>query len=178
MISIIVAIDKNNAIGQKNKLLWHLAEDLAFFKKTTMGCSVLMGRKTFESIGKPLPGRKNIIVSRRRFTPPPFATQKKDGSPTGTSVEVINDLIEFLENIKQNGEDIFVIGGASIYNASIKYADTLFVTHIDATANEADSFFPKIENNIWEKVEDSLPIFDQENQIYFNFSKYIRKKSR
>ena len=103
MISIIVAIAQDNAIGRKNNLLWHISEDLKYFKKVTLGHPVIMGRKTFESIGRPLPGRKNIVVS-------------KSGNISNPSVETAEDLEELLKSLRRKRkEEYFVIGGASIY---------------------------------------------------------------
>ena len=178
MLSLIVAVAKNGAIGKNNELLWHITEDLKYFKTTTMGHPVIMGRKTFESIGRVLPGRKNIIVSRSNFTAPPFAKYKKDGSPTNTSVEVCNNLTSLLENLsndKNSKEEIFVIGGGSIYKEAFKYAQKLYITHIDSEIAGADTFFPKINPEEWEIENKSHQIFDKENNLYFRFIVYKRK---
>lgn len=133
MISIIVAIAKNNVIGLKNDLPWHYPVDLQYFKKTTLNKTVLMGSKTFYSIinrlSKPLPNRKNIVVTRNESFSYP-------------GVEVVHDLISFLE--KPHNEEIFIIGGKQIYETSLLYADRLYITHIDKEY-KGDVFFPKID---------------------------------
>jgi len=128
MISMICAVGKNKEIGFKNKLLWHLPEDLRHFKKITMGHCVIMGQKTFESIGKALPGRKNIILS---LTPNYMA---KD-------CEISNNLEEIANRYKDSEEEVFIIGGASIYRQFIKYANKLYLTLVDDSP-PADAFFP------------------------------------
>ena len=168
MISIIVAIDKNNAIGRKNALLWHIAEDLKYFKTKTSGHPVIMGDKTFESIGKALPKRRNIIVT----------LLKEYKAPDG--VEVYDDLGKLLTEIQQEKgtaeeQEYFVIGGASVYKFAFDYADKLYITQIDAIASEPDAFFPKIEPQVWDLTSVSEPHYDEENKLYFRFLQYLRK---
>ncbi len=133
MISIIVAIGKDNLIGKGNDLPWHYPEDLKYFKETTLNKTVLMGEQTFYSIfnriNKPLPNRNNIV-----------ATLDKDFKFSG--VKVTNDLIAFLE--KKHEEEIFVIGGLQIYKLALPYADRLYITHINKEY-EGDVFFPEID---------------------------------
>lgn len=140
MINIIVAIAKNNVIGKNNEIPWHYPEDLQYFKEVTMGKNVLMGSKTFDSIikrlGKPLPGRNNIVLSRN-----------KDFSYPG--VTVINDLESFL---KSQTDDIFIIGGSSIYRQTLAYADKLYITFID-DEYEGDTFFPEIDFQNYQLIE-------------------------
>lgn len=139
MINLIVALDQNNLIGKDNDLPWHYKEDLKYFKETTMNQTVLMGKKTFYSIvsrtGKLLPNRKMIV-----------ATLDKSFSYEG--VEVVNDLIDFLKNIK---EDIFVIGGSQIYKLSLPYVDRLYITHVNK-AYEGNVYFPPIDWNKYKKI--------------------------
>lgn len=166
MISIIVAIARDNAIGRKNNLLWHISEDLKYFKKVTMGHPVIMGRKTFESIGRPLPGRKNIVVS-------------KSGNISNPSVEKVEDLEELLKSLRRKRkEEYFVIGGASIYAKAMQYAHRLYVTKIYAKADDADAFFPQIDERLWETQEESPVLHDEENNIDFQFIVYGRKAKR
>lgn len=140
MINIIVAIAKNNVIGKNNEIPWHYPEDLQYFKEVTMGKCVLMGSKTFDSIikclGKPLPGRNNIVLTRN-----------KDFSYPG--VTVINDLESFL---KSQTDDIFIIGGSSIYRQTLAYADKLYITFIDEEY-EGDTFFPEIDFQNYQLIE-------------------------
>ncbi len=190
-VSIIVAVAENGAIGNKNELLWHIAEDLKYFKRVTMGHPVIMGRKTFESIGKPLPGRRNIVVSRRQLELVQPAKFKKDGSPTNTSVEQIRDLHKFLKSIcckdgaathctskdemeLPKTEEFFVIGGGTIYSAAMEFAQKLYVTKLFATPKEADTYFPKIDEKMWKEVESSEVMRDDENGIEFQFVVYQR----
>lgn len=132
-LSLIVATDRNNGIGIDNTLPWRLPEDLAFFKRTTSGHPIIMGRKTFDSIGRPLPNRRNIVVTRN-----PDWTQE--------GVERAGSLEEAVQ-LAGDGE-LFVIGGAQIYVDAIKLADKLIVTEIDA-AYDCDAFFPAIDPAVW-----------------------------
>ena len=129
MISIIVALAKNRAIGRKNQLLWDIPEDMRHFQEITTGKTVVMGDKTFSSIGKPLPDRKNIVVT----LDPNF---KAEG------VEVKNSLVDLLKEAKKSPEEIFVIGGGQIYAQSLPYADKLYLTVVDDAPEDADTFFP------------------------------------
>ena len=117
MISIIAAIGKNNELGKNNTLIWSMPADMKFFRDTTRGHTVIMGRKTFESIGKPLPNRKNIVITRDK-------NYKKDG------IEIVNSLNEAI-NLTIPNEEVFVIGGGEIYKQAIEIADKLYITHIN-----------------------------------------------
>ncbi|MFH1822184.1 MAG: dihydrofolate reductase [Patescibacteria group bacterium] len=128
MISIIAVAGKNNAIGKDNKLLWHIPEDLKHFKKITTGHPVIMGRKTFESIGSPLPNRRNIILTR-------------DKSFQAPSCEIRHSFEEIINEAKKTDEEIFIIGGGQVYEQFIPYAQKLYLTIVD-DAPEADTFFP------------------------------------
>ncbi len=127
-VSIIAAIGKNRELGKDNKLLWHIPADFKRFKALTSGHTVIMGRKTFESIGKPLSNRINIVVTRNR-----------SWTPLGCTV--YHSVEEAIEN-SELGKKIFIIGGASIYKQGIKYADKLYLTLVDKQYPEADAFFP------------------------------------
>ena len=165
MISIIAAVADGNAIGKDNALLWHISEDLKYFKKITSGHSVIMGRKTFESIGRPLPGRKNIVVSR---------------SPLGrTDIEQAFDLEALLKSLsRKRKEEFFVIGGGSVYASAMKYARRLYITRVYSKAEGADAFFPEIDEKKWAVVEKSEILHDQENNIDFQFIVYGKKAKR
>lgn len=130
MISIIAAVGKNLELGKDNKLLWNIPEDMKYFRKTTDGKTVVMGRKTFESIGKALPNRKNIVLS----------TQNIDLD----SVIVVNDYRDILSL----DEDIFIIGGSQIYSLFLPYADKLYLTEI-AEGKECDSYFPVFDKSLY-----------------------------
>jgi len=128
MISIIVAIGKNRAIGRKNQLLWDIPEDMDHFRKTTSGHTVIMGDRTLESIGRPLPKRKNIVVTlKENYTAP--------------GCEVRNSLEEVLNEYKNSEEEVFVIGGGIIYKLSLPYADKLYLTVVEDAPEDADTFF-------------------------------------
>ena len=136
--SIIVGIGNNREIGFKNQLLWHLPADLKMFKKVTMGCPIIMGRKTFESIGRPLPGRENIIITRN-----------KDWKSNGCTV--VHSLSEaFTAAEKTDTKEAFVIGGGEIYKQALEVCDKLYLSQIDFTG-EADTFFPDYSSFTWEK---------------------------
>jgi dihydrofolate reductase len=149
-IAMIAAVGRNGAIGSDGKLPWRLPSDFAFYKRTTMGKPLIVGRKTFESIGKPLPGRTNIVVTRQ------------DGyAPEGA--EVFADLDAAIARGTQIAErdgvdEIFINGGAQIYRAAMEKADRLYITHVDAEP-EGDTFFPEIDPAVWEgrDVPDVVP---------------------
>lgn len=129
MISIIAIVGKNRAIGRNNKLLWNIPEDMRHFQEKTMGKTVVMGDRTFQSIGKPLPGRRNIVVTKL----PDFRAR---------GIEIKNSLEEVLEKAKKSLEEIFVIGGGTIYSLSLPYAEKLYLTVVDDAPADADTFFP------------------------------------
>ena len=163
MLSIIVAIAKNNAIGKNNSLLWHLSEDLKFFKRTTSGHSVIMGRKTFESIGrKPLPKRMNIVISRSSEIN--SDSEKTNNSTILLYKKSLEEAIDASQNIgnvefsqnhnSENKElEIFVIGGGQIYKQALPLADKLYLTVVDVEIKDADTFFPEIDFSQWKLVE-------------------------
>jgi len=169
MLSLIVAVAQNNAIGRNNELLWHISEDLKYFKSTTTGHPVIMGRKTYESIGRPLPGRRNIVLTRGTLEIPPVK------NPQTTSMEVVNSLDEVYA-IAQGEEEFFVMGGGMLYNETFGKADFLYLTKIFAEAENADTFFPAVEENEWDVVRESEMMHDEENDIDFRFVVYKRKK--
>jgi dihydrofolate reductase len=129
MISIIVAVGKNREIGRKNQLLFNIPEDMQRFIDVTKGHTVVMGEKTFQSIGKPLPGRKNIVVTLDK-------NYKAPGCETRYSLD------DVLRENKETKEEIFVIGGGQIYKLSLPYADKLYITEVDAEILDADTYFP------------------------------------
>ena len=167
---IIVAIADNNAIGKDNALLWHISEDLKFFKRTTMGCPVIMGRKTFESIGRPLPKRLNIVVSRGGFNAP-------EGVEVVASLEEAYALAASAVMSSDAGTSApkaFVIGGGQIYAQAMAIADRLTVTHVHTVIEDADTFFPAIDPAIWKVASRSELQTDPETGYTFEFVEYIR----
>lgn len=159
-ISIVVAISENNAIGKDNQLLWHLPADLKHFKNITTGHTIIMGRKTYDSIGKPLPNRRNIIITRQ-----------KDLNLEG--VEVVNSLEEAL-SLSKDEEEVFIIGGAEIYKQSVAVSHRIYLTRVHQEF-EADAFFPELDNETWKEIEkvDNLP--DEKNKFAYTFSTLERR---
>jgi len=162
MISVIAAIDKNNALGFKNRLLFHLPADLKHFKELTTGHTIVMGRRTFESLPKgALPNRRNIVISTKENLNLPGA-------------EVFHTFKEALANCTDE-EHVFIIGGASVYRQAIPIADELCMTLIDATAKEADVYFPKIDPEVWEEKSRESHQADEKNPCDYAFVNYVRK---
>ncbi len=159
---IIVAIADNNAIGKDNALLWHISEDLKFFKRTTMGCPVIMGRKTFESIGRPLPKRTNVVVSRSGYAAP-------------EGVVVVASLEEAFASVPGDVERAFVIGGGQIYAQAMSQADRLIVTHVHTVIEDADTFFPSIDPSVWSVAYRSELQSDPETGYTFEFVEYVKR---
>ncbi|HEY9052549.1 MAG TPA: type 3 dihydrofolate reductase [Gammaproteobacteria bacterium] len=160
MISLIAAMDKNRLIGKENGLPWHLPADFKHFKQVTMGKPIIMGRKTFESIGKPLPGRKNIVISRKGFS--------ADG------VIVVDSIEQALQEVK-NAEEVMIIGGASFYEQMINKAVRMYLTHVDAEC-EGDAWFPEFDINDWSVVSEEVHKADEKNNYNFTIKVYQRKK--
>lgn len=160
MISLVAAVDKNLVIGHENDLPWYLPEDLKRFRKLTADKPVLMGRKTFESIlariGKPLPGRENIVITANSSYKVP------------EGVKLYSDLSMALSDYGE--KDLFVIGGGQIFKQTIDLADLLYITHVDMEA-KGDSYFPEIDAAKWEKAE-----AEEEKHEGYSFVKYVRKK--
>lgn len=160
MLSIVVAISENNVIGKNNKLLWHIPEDMKRFKELTTGHTIIMGRKTFESLGKVLPDRRHIILTRDLG----YVVNNEN-------VEVVNDIEQLDRYIDQNEEN-FIIGGAIIYNQLLKKADKIYMTKIHKVF-EGDAYFPKLSEDEWEEVEREQ---GAEKEPYeYEFITYIRK---
>ena len=157
-LTLVVAVDANNGIGLDNQLPWHLPEDLAHFKRVTLGKPIIMGRKTFDSIGRPLPKRRNIVVTRNR-----------DWSHEGVEVAAsLQDAIALL-----HGEPASIIGGAQIFNEAIGLADCMIVTEIDHVFR-CDAFFPPIDPDIW--IETARETHRAEEQGFdYAFVTYERK---
>lgn len=136
IVSIIVAVANHNAIGGNNQLLWHISADLKRFKQITSGHAIVMGRKTYESIGKPLPNRQNIVITRNRALSLPGA-----------------DVVDSVEAAKEiaNGDELFIIGGGEIYSQTLPVADRIYLTRVWADY-KADTFFPEIDMSSWKEV--------------------------
>ena len=175
---IIVAIADNNAIGRDNALLWHISEDMKFFRRTTSGHPVIMGRKTYESIGRPLPKRTNIVVSR--------GTQAPEGTLLAGSLEeaykiaeasiaeaVAQEVVAEVNDLQPRKSRCFVMGGGQIYAQAMQSADRLIVTHVHTVIEDADTFFPEIDPLYWHVVERSEMLHDEESGYDFEFVEYI-----
>jgi len=161
-IIIIAAIAKNNTLGKNNDLIWHLPADLKRFKKVTTGHHILMGRNTFESIGKPLPNRTTVIITRNK-------RYKKEGCKVAYSIE------KAIEIAKED-HDVFIIGGAQIYQQAIEkgLVDRLDITLVHQEF-DGDVFFPEIDPKIWEEVARENFKADSKNKYAYSFVSYIRK---
>ena len=159
MLSIIVAKAKNNIIGKDNKLLWKLPADLKRFKELTTGHTIIMGRKTFDSLGKVLPNRKHIIFS-----------QNQDLKIDDENVQIVHSMLEIQEYI-ENKEENFVIGGAMIYNLLMPYVTKMYVTEINQEF-EGDAFFPKINTEIWKETSRERGIKDEKNPLEYDYVIY------
>ena len=161
MIAIIAAIDKNNALGFKNRLLFYLPDDLKRFKALTTGHTVVMGRKTFDSLPKgALPNRRNIVLSRSTRLELPGA-------------EVYASLEEALQHCANN-EQVFIMGGASVYKQAMPLADRLYMTEIDAEAAEADVYFPVIDHELWHETKRDVRRADDRHPCNYAFVDYER----
>ena len=159
-ITLVAAIASNNVIGKENSLPWNIPEDLKRFKQMTSGHTILMGRKTFDSIGRPLPNRQNIVMT-------------KDENFEQEGIKVINDFDEALELIKESNEDVFVIGGSKIYELFEPVANSLAITRI-LKDFEGDAFFPDINWELWQ-IEKEENFFDEKSKIECKLIEYSKK---
>lgn len=172
---IIVAIADNNAIGKDNALLWHISEDLKFFRSTTVGCPVIMGRKTYESIGRPLPKRLNIIVSRKGYDAPEGVVVVDSLEEAFAAASATSTLPSVTSNeVETSPQKCFVIGGGQIYAQAMQIADEMVITHVHTVIEDADTYFPVIDPSIWQVAERSELKTDPESGYTFEFVKYIR----
>lgn len=156
-ISMIAAVGKNGELGKNNDLIWHFKEDMQFFRSITVGATVIMGRKTFESLPKALPKRRNIVIS-------------KNSEFTAEGAEIVGSVEKAIE--EAGDENAFIIGGASIYKAFLPYAEAIYLTEIDDSCPDADTYFPDFDKNdyIREIISSS-----EENGTKFSFVKYLKK---
>lgn len=165
VVTIIVAVARDGAIGRRGDLLFHISDDLRRFKRLTMGHPIVMGRKTFESFPKgPLPGRTNIVVTRRR-----------DYDGRGATVAGSLDEALKIAAAEETGR-IFIIGGGEIYRQAFGIADAIELTAIDAAVDDADTFFPPVNDVDWELTEESEPMTDPKTGISYSFITYARRR--
>ncbi|WP_316815585.1 dihydrofolate reductase [Pedobacter nyackensis] len=160
IVSIVVAIAENNAIGKDNQLLWHLPADLKHFKQITTGRTIIMGRKTYDSIGKPLPNRRNIVITRTTGLQIP-------------GVEVTSNIEDALALCSAE-EEVFIVGGAEIYKATMEVTDRIYLTRVHQSY-EADTFFPEIDFNLWNETDVEKHLPDEKNHVAYTFSTLSRK---
>jgi dihydrofolate reductase len=160
--SMIVAVSENDVIGKDNQLIWHLPADLKFFKNLTMGHNIIMGRKTFESIGKALPGRTSVIITRNKnYTAP-------EGCLVSNSLEEALRLAE-----KNNDTEAFIIGGAEIFKQAEDLCDKIYFTEVKASF-DGDTFF-HINKSTWKEIKREDHLKDEKNKFDYSFVEYVRK---
>lgn len=157
MISIISSVGKNREIGKNNKLIWHIPNDMKFFKETTMGHTVVMGRCTYESLPGDLPGREMVVVT---------------STVIDENVQCIDSIEKVIEKFSDTLDEVFIIGGASIYHQFIQYADRLYLTEINASHDDADTFFPEFDKNKWERIVLGKDVY---NGIEYTICRYDKK---
>lgn len=162
MISLIVAMTENRVIGRDGDMPWRVSRDLRRFKRLTMGHHIVMGRKTYESIGKPLPGRTTIVLSRSAFVAP-------------EGVHVIGSLEEAL-HLASSDQEVFITGGEAVFAAALEMADRIYLTrlHVDL---QGDTFFPEVDWSRWELVEETFHAADEKNDYDLTFQTYHRGPS-
>ena len=161
IVSIIVAVAENDVIGKNNQLIWHLPADLRRFEQITSGHHVIMGRKTFESVGRPLPNRTNIIITSD-------VNYKKEGCIV---VHSINEAFTLCEG----QEEVFILGGSTIYEQTIRFADKLYITRVH-NIFDGDSYFIKMNDDYWDLEYEETHQADKKNRYAYSFRNYIRKK--
>lgn len=163
MISLLVAMDTNHVIGFENDMPWHLPNDLKYFKEKTTGNTMVMGRKTFDSIGRALPNRRNVVLTR-----------KQSNFPEG--VEVIND-IDFIQTWEKKNpdEELFVIGGGHLFEQVLAYADRMYITEIDETF-PGDTYFPAFQDEDWILTSKTKGEKNEKNPYDYYFLQYDRKR--
>lgn len=160
ILSIVVAIAENNAIGKDNQLLWRLPADLKHFKQITTGHTIIMGRKTYDSIGKPLPNRRNIVVSRNAGLQIP-------------GVEVTGNIEDALALCAEE-QEVFIIGGAEIYKSTMERSNRIYLTRVHQSY-AGDAFFPEIDFNRWKEADVEKHLPDEKNDVAYTFSTLSRK---
>lgn len=163
IINLVVAATENNVIGKDNKLLWHLPNDLAYFKNITWGMPVIMGRKTFDSMGKPLKGRTNIVItSNKTFNP-------------GDGVAVAHSFSEAIDQAaKTDAKECYVIGGGEIFREAMQVAERIYLTRVHTSIN-GDTFFPEIDANEWERTASMPFVADEKHAYSYTFETWKRK---
>ena len=162
MLSLIVAVSRNNVIGKDNGLIWHLPDDLKRFKTLTTGKTIIMGRKTFDSLGRVLPNRKHVVITRSGM------------DNDNENVEVVNDVSDIQKYVDDENEN-FLIGGATMYALLIDKVSKMYITRINQDFT-GDAYFPKFNEEDWEIVEQRKGPKDDENDLDYDYITYVRKK--
>lgn len=160
-VSLIAAMSRERAIGADNKMLWHLPKELAHFKRTTLNKTVLMGRKTYESLGKPLPNRRNVILTRQR-----------DLQIEGC--EIVHSVEEALQ--KYGHDELMITGGGEIYEIFMPIADRIYITKVDVNIANADAYFPELDENEFQLISEEKVEKDEKNKFSFTICTYDRVK--
>lgn len=164
IVSAIVAVGENNVMGRNNDIPWYLPADLKYFKKTTLGHHIIMGRKTFQSIGRPLPKRTNVVITRQPFY-------------IASGCVMTNSIEQALQIAADNGEEeVFIIGGGEIYKHSQAYWDKLYLTKVDVKIDDGDTFFPEVDFSEWEEIFTEQHQADEKNEMDYSFHIYNRKE--
>lgn len=163
IISTIVAVAKNNVIGKDNDIPWYLPADLKYFKKITTGHHIVMGRKCYESIGRPLPKRTNVVVTRNPFF-------------IATGCVITHNVAEAVQLAEANGEEeVFIIGGGQIYEIALPHVDRIYLTEVDLEV-DGDVFFPEIDEKDWTLIKETKHQADEKNEYNYTFKILERKK--
>lgn len=163
IVSAIAAMSKNRVIGVENDLPWHLPADMKYFMRTTRGHHVIMGRKTFESMGVPLKNRTNIVITRDAFY-------------TASGILVAHSLHEALQLAEASKqEEVFIIGGAEIYKLALPVLDRIYLTEIDLVVKDGDAFFPDFESPLWQLVKEEQNEPDERNHYSYTFKVFEKK---
>lgn len=178
--NIIAAVADNMAIGRDNELLWHISADMKYFRRVTMGCPIIMGYKTCLSIGRPLPGRRNIVITKSHFDAPESVVQVPDVASAfaaAQEVQVNAAAAQEIQTAAAQGSagQCFIIGGAKTYERTLAQADKLYITHVHTSVPDADAFFPAIDPVVWTLQSETPPETDPENGLQYSFAVYVRK---
>ncbi|QYJ69442.1 dihydrofolate reductase [Flavobacterium litorale] len=163
IITLIAAAAENNALGKDNNLVWHLPNDFKRFKKLTTGHTIIMGRKTLESMNGPLPNRTNVVITRQK-------------DYTYESCTIVHSLDEALAKCNQEEEEVFIIGGGEIYKQAIDKADKIELTRVHTTA-EADTYFPEIDTKKWQLTNEEYHPKDEKHKLDFTYQTWKLKNS-
>ncbi len=164
--SIIAAIGQNRELGKNGELIWHLPEDLRFFKRTTMGHPILMGRKTYESLPMLLPGRKHFVLTKN-----PSKVHKRQSVDGADMTEIVTDDQKFVQKYISSPEEIFVIGGGEVYHSMLQHCHALYLTEIEASDSSADTFFPAYKKEDYKR---EILGKGEENGLKYTFVRYLK----